>query len=250
MNTTSRHVARRTDRRSRARLVILGVAALMLLNQVIVAGASDLSINNGVISSTVKDGGPSLRGVLAADDFSTAGTLTSAKPGGVWSQEGSVWNVASNTTASASPGPARAYVALPGILDGLLDVVIDGRLSTRAGVVLRDDGSNGVVVLYRPSRPPNLQPELQLYVRQSARPLAVPVAKSSVPATDVGDLRVSIVGSRIDVFWNGLVALSYAMDPAQLVAVSDVGSTRWGLWVEEGESPHYSHFWVEGVVRT
>lgn len=250
MTNLSRLSSRRPAGASRARLLVLAAAAVLLVNQVIVASASDLSINPGVIGATVSDGGPALPRILAADEFDADGTLGTAKPGGLWSQEGSVWGIASKSAAAVSPGPSHAYLTLNGVVDGHLDVVVDTRSSTRAGVFIRDDSANGIIVLYRSGPPLSPQPELQLYVRIGGGALTSPAASAPLPATDLATLRVTVAGPRVEVRWNGVVALSYAMSPSQTAAVSDPGSSRWGLWVQEGASPRYSHFRVEGVEGT
>jgi hypothetical protein len=235
---------------ARVRVAILVVAVVAVFaNRFVVASASNLTFNTGIVDANV-DQGPNVPGVIALDEFAVEGTLSVARAGGLWSQQGSIWNSTLNSVAALSPGPAVAYLTMPGVVDGILDVAIDTRASSRAGVFLRDDSTNGIVVLYRHVYQGNVPSELQFFVRTSGAPLAIPIATVPVAAADKANLRVVISGSIVTVSWNGAVALSYELNRAQTAAVSGKGSTHWGLWVEQGESPRYSHFRVKGVVKS
>jgi hypothetical protein len=131
--------------------------------------------------------------------------------------------------------------------------VLDTRSTTGAGIFVRGSATNGIVVLYKRALASS-PPELQIHVRSSDSPLAIATASISVApsavAPDSANLGVEVSGRQVTAFWNGVAVLTYELSLEQVALLSRPINVRWGLWVNEGQSPRYAHFRIDGIVRS
>ncbi len=222
----------------------------MLFAQVVTASASNLTVNPSLVSSWTYSGAPALQPLLAEDNFSQSGTLATATIGGPWSQVGTSW-ISGPTARTTVPGTSQAYVTLPGVVDGRLDISMSDLASRHAGVVIRGSALAAIVVVYRYTGPATF-PEIRLVFADSLvnglGVLAAPVAFAQVDPTPTATMSVAIEDGTVTVLWNGKSTLSYALTPLQRLATATPLNTHWGLWVESGASPLFDNFRIQGTV--
>jgi hypothetical protein len=76
---------------------------------------------------------------------------------------------------------------------------------------------------------------------QAPGPLPTPDATFDVNPTSAATLKVVINGNIIEVIWNNTPINTYGLSAAEIRALKDAGSNRFGLWAESDAHTHYDN---------
>jgi hypothetical protein len=258
VNTAPRSFRRFRNLRYRT-LRIISLVVMQVLVFGAVANAAPISVPSRSLLAVSIPGGvvPPAPTVYVWDNFlrpplPNNPPIGTAIVGGAWSQNVGTWSVVSSTqrlriaTATAN---GNATITAGAVLNAQVDATFTFNNASNSGVVLNDDGARRIIVLYRKTTAGGGTYELRLYVWTAGGTLPAPVATATVTSLTAASIKVIANGSSVQAFWNGAVAptISYTLNAAQMAAVKDTGSNRFGVWSQSDGGDRFDNFRVQSV---
>ncbi len=172
--------------------------------------------------------------------------------GGPWSQNIGTWSVVSSTQRlriGSATVNGNVTIGISPVLNAQVDATFTFNAASNSGVVLNDDGAQRIIVLYRKTTAGGGTYELRLYVWTTGGTLPAPVATATVSSLTAASIKVIANGASVQAFWNGAATptINYTLSAAQIAAVKNAGSNRFGLWSENDGGDRFDDFRVQSI---
>ena len=230
---------RRSLRNLAATLVAVSVASAV--------GVSAASLNGIAVASLGSwsvPGGTGAPTVLTWADFTGANNTNldghALIGGGTWIAQNGTWRVTSAEARSSNATRSNLVTAV-GSPDASVEATLSPGGNPSAGLVAMSDGASFVWAEFTKTSGGTIQ--LSMYATGTTTQLAR-VTGVGNPPTSV--MRIDATTNTVEVSWNGVVVLTYALAPSEVALFKSAGHDRFGLMADRDTATRFDDFHIDG----